>query len=205
MEKEIVMRNTQRHRMLAHSFVIDKPSQVHHFQIRLPRNTKSIIAIDYDVFFSGTIDAVSDATGGSTHETNPNVNPNGTEQTVFNRQLPLDFSLTKNHVRTIGRLKLQSLEKANLFYNEWLKAQAFDDGISPSGIFPAPLNNLLNKQKPKSVEVSPLATILNGLFQDYFLSVNELKPSYLLKVFVWVETTENNNGVEFEFLTPKKP
>lgn len=176
------MFNQNRHRMIMQSFTISKPEQVHHFQIRLPRNSKQVVAIDYDVLISAV----------------PN---NGA---VGHSENSIEFNYSSTMNPTVGRLKLQSLEKANIIYSEWLKLLEWNIGIKPGGIFPINPFTLLQKQMPKQVEVSPQTTILNGLYEDNILKSTNGNFNYTIKVLVWLEMNEDSKGVEFDFLKPKK-
>ena len=179
------MLSTNRHRMIAQSFVINKPEQVYHFQIRLPRNTKQVVAIDYDVFVKG----ISSASGNTTPDL-PNTNS-------------IQFTWSNKTNPSIGTLKLQSLETANIFYSQWIKLLEWNIGIHPTGLFPFQPHSLLQKQIPLRVEVSPQTTLLNGLYEDVILkSATTTILSYQVKVFVWLEMNEEAKGVEFEFLKP---
>ncbi len=49
--KTILAENKKyRVRQMHFDFLITKPSEIYHFQIKLPRNVKRVLAIDYDVF-----------------------------------------------------------------------------------------------------------------------------------------------------------
>lgn len=194
-----------RHRMIVQSFLINKTEQVHHFQIRLPRNAKQVVAIDYDVIvkeFSTTNTLTANTTGhfnntSIPNETNPNFNPD------LPRTNSIDFNWTGRTNPSIGKLKLQSLETANIFYSEWIKLLEWNIGINANGIFPNKPYTLLQKQKPLAVEVSPQTTLLNGLYEDTFLNTSNAVKSYVVKVCVWLEMNELSNGIEFEFIKPK--
>lgn len=177
MQIEIAMYNHGRHRMITHSFTISKADQIQHFQIRLPRNTKRVVAIDYDVVVTSTLD------GETTDATNT-----------------IDFKWNGKRNPVLGRLKLQSLEKANVFYSEWLKLLEWNINISDKGIFPITPYSLLQKVVPKKVEVPPNTTVLNGFYEDVFIKELNKNFAYEVKVCVWIETIEDCNGVDYEFL-----
>ncbi len=219
MEKEKPMPNTNRHRMIVQSFVISKPEQVHHFQIRLPRNAKQVVAIDYDVFVkaTGTTATHTMSTGdvsvlGNTLESAiaiPKSLPiglgNSTEITTSEgttSDMLFNWNSTINP--SIGTLKLQSLETANIFYSEWIKLLEWNNGFTSNGVLTHNPYSLLQKQKPKQVEVSPQTTLLNGLYEDFFLTKTNRISGYMVNVCVWLEMNEPSNGVEFEFLKTNK-
>ena len=211
MEKEKPMPNTNRHRMIVQSFVISKPEQVHHFQMRLPRNAKQVIAVDYDVFIKSSpvgiktvigreINSPADNTGLANEMALPKPTPIGigTPTEVATNSILFNWNSTINP--SIGTLKLQSLETANIFYSEWIKLLEWNNGIYLNGIFPHQAYSLLQKQKPKQVEVSPQTTLLNGLYEDVFLTKTNRVSRYQVNVCVWLEMNEPSNGVEYEFL-----
>ena len=179
MEKEKPMCNHGRQRMILHSFTISKAEQIQHFQIRLPRNTKQVVAIDYDIVVKSVLEGeVTDATN------------------------TIDFKWNGKRNPVLGRLKLQSLEKANIFYSEWLKLLEWNIGINANGIFPIYPYTLLQKSVPKHVQVPPQTTMLNGFYEDVFIKELNKNFTYEVKVFVWIETTEDCKGVSYEFLKP---
>jgi hypothetical protein len=177
MEKGKLMCSLKRQRVIVQTFMIHHAEQVHHFQIRLPRHTEQVVAIDYDVFFSATIE----------HKTTPE------KETFY-----LEWSPKQNNV--IGKLKLQSLEKANLFYNEWLKVTDLNGGLTIGAKYPIHPYTLLTKIKPKRVSVPQNTTILNGLYEDAILKNTQGIFSYWVKVFVWLEVDEAPKGIDFDFL-----
>lgn len=192
--------------MLVQSFLISKPEQVHHFQIRLPRNAKQVVAIDYDVIVKTFVKTSSTVTGALTghsggiiipKEANPNTNP----ETPHKNSIDFNWNVSTNP--SIGKLKLQSLETANIFYSEWIKLLEWNIGVYANGIFPYKPHTLLQKQVPKLVEVSTQTTMLNGLYEDVFLNKDNAVKSYLIKVCVWLEMNEPSNGVDFEFINSK--
>lgn len=192
--------------MLVQSFLISKPEQVHHFQIRLPRNAKQVVAIGYDVIVKGFVKSSSSTTGTVAGHSGGIIIPKEINPTT-NPELPktnsIDFNWTSSTNPSIGKLKLQSLETANIFYSEWIKLLEWNIGFDLNGIFPHKPYTLLQKQVPKLVEVSPQTTMLNGLYEDAFLSKNSATKSYVVKVCVWLEMNESSNGVEFEFIKSK--
>lgn len=207
MEKEKPMPNTNRHRMIVYAFVINKPEQVHHFQIRLPRTAKQVVAIDYDVFVKGTsIQQAGEIKAPAKDQVNQVVIPielNPIMIPQLEKTNSVQFTWTGRINPTIGKLKLQSLESANIFYTEWLKLLEWNIGFVINGIFPHQPYTLSQKQKPLHVEVSPQTTMLNGLYEDVILKKSTTLSSYQVNVCVWLEMNEEAKGVEFEFLKPK--
>ena len=200
--------------MMVHSFEITKPGQVFRFQVRLPRNARQVVAIDYDVFFkdtakrsSGLVEAQAvpgEAVIPDKIPTAPNIKKLLEQPPPeIRKPMPIDFLGNRNTNPVLGLLKLQSLEKANIFYVEWLKAFEWNIGIGRMGIFPVNPYTLLKKQNPKRLEVVPQTTILNGLYEDSLMIDTKGEYTYTIKIMVWLEMNEESKGVDFEFLKIK--
>lgn len=100
----------------------------------------------------------------------------------------------------LGRLKLQSMERANIFYEDWLHLVLLDGSMDDRGnIFPVSPYTLNKNYKPKKVDAPLETTIVKGIYKDTFGESRKKDFSYTVKVFVWVETEEDANGVEFDF------
>ncbi len=208
------MRNSNGHKMVVLSFLISKPEQVYHFQMRLPRNAKQVVAIDYDVMiksvtnraFLNEVAVVASAVISQSLNTisiaNPKEQPISINaETIKTNSIQFNWTSKQNPV--IGNLKLQSFETANIFYKEWIKLLEWNNGLTTNSLFPNQATTLLQKQYPLCVEVSPQTTMINGLYEDVLLTKTNKVKSYEVKVFVWLEMKEPSNGVEYEFLKPK--
>jgi hypothetical protein len=111
------------------------------------------------------------------------------------------LSWTQQQNPVMGKLKLKSMERTYIFYEEWLHFILFNGGIPDMsmGLFAqSPIS--LNKNRPaKKVEVPVETTIVNGIYEDTIGSLLKRDVSYTVKVFVWVETEEDADGVVFDF------
>jgi len=170
-------------RILVAQTSITRAGQVKHFQIKLSKHAFKIVGIETDVFLkSHQIKGVpvQDATGSVPRET---VNSN-----------------------TAGKLKLQSMEKENIFFSDWVKASVFYEGFKQPKAFEihSGLKDIRGKTAPKKVDVPVESTIINALYHDTLGKFYKQDISYTLKVFDWIETNENQNGVMFEFLNTEK-
>ena len=83
-----------------------------------------------------------------------------------------------------------------MFYEGFKQPKAFE---IHSG-----LKDIRGKTAPKKVDVPVESTIINALYHDTLGKFYKQDISYTLKVFVWIETNENQNGVMFEFLNTEK-
>lgn len=170
-------------RILVTQTSITKAGQVKHFQIKLSKHAFKIVGIETDVLVKSHIErnaTVQDPKGGIPRET-----------------------VTNN---TAGKLKLQSLEKENIFFSDWVKASVFYEGFKQPKAFEihSGLKDIRGKTAPKKVDVPVESTIINALFHDTIGKFYKQDISYTLKVFVWIETNDNQNGVTFEFLNNEK-
>lgn len=170
-------------RILVTQTSISKAGQVKHFQIKLSKHAFKIVGIETDVFLkshSGKGGTVQDATGVIPRETATN--------------------------NTAGKLKLQSLEKENIFFSDWVKASVFYEGFKQPKAFEihSGLKDIRGKTAPKKVDVPVESTIINALYHDTIGKFYKQDISYTLKVFVWIETNDNQNGVTFEFFNNEK-
>jgi hypothetical protein len=169
----------KRARVIITEINITKQGQVNHFQIKLPKNATRIIAIESD-FRVDTIRTLP--------------LPSPSTQTPF-----LIWNRVKNPV--LGRLKLQSLQQANIFFEEWIKLVWLNGGIDDMsfGLFPVSPYSLNKHTIPKKVNVPNTTTIINGLYTDTIGLYLKQHLTYTIKVLVWVETTEDADGVVFDF------
>ena len=128
-----------RTRIIIAEDTISKGGEWRLFQIRLPKNTKRIIAVATDIrmiseFIVDPSGIVSDAIW------NTNGNPLG------------------------GRLLLQSMEKANIFFEDHLWVLLFNDGISDlDKVDSMDAFSMLVKPEAKTVDVPCETTIINAL------------------------------------------
>ena len=107
---------------------------------------------------------------------------------------------------TAGKLKLQSMEKENIFFSDWVKASVFYEGFKQPKAFEihSGLKDIRGKTAPKKVDVPVESTIINAIYVDTIGKFHKLDISYMLKVFVWIETNDPQNGITFEFFNNDK-
>lgn len=111
----------------------------------------------------------------------------------------LSWTLNQNPV--VGKLKLKSMERTYIFFEEWLHFILFNGGVPDMsmGFFPKNPISLNKNRVPKKVEVPVETTIVNGIYEDSAGKYLKRDITYTVKVFVWVETEEESDGVEFDF------
>ena len=171
----------KRARVIIKEISITKQGEVHHFQIKLPKNAIRICAIDTDFLIVTPVKSLP---------TNP----------VTKRPF-LKWEKFKNP--TLGRLKLQSSERTNIFYSDWVKFKWLNGGLDDMsyGLFPISPYSLNKPTVPKTVEVPNTTTVINGLFTDTIGILLKQPLAYKIKVFMWIETQEESDGVVFDFQT----
>lgn len=111
----------------------------------------------------------------------------------------LSWTLNQNPV--LGKLKLKSMERTYIFFEEWLHFILFNGGVPDMsmGWFPKSPISLNKNRVAKKVEVPVETTIVNGIYEDSAGKYLKRDITYTVKVFVWVETEEESDGVEFDF------
>ncbi len=169
-------------RILVSETSITMADQVKHFQIKLSKHTIKIVGIETDVFLKSKLGGegiVPEPSEGISREINYNV---------------------------AGKISLQSMEKENIFFSDWVKASVFYEGYKKPEAFliHTEAKDIRGKTAPKKVDVPVESTIINALYRDNIGKQLKQDIIYTLKVFVWMETNENENGIAFEFLNSEK-
>jgi hypothetical protein len=156
-------------RVVVTGFNIEAARQVKLFQIRLPREAKSVIGIGtgYQI-----IEGVDD----------PPIPP------IFPWKVPL--VIRRNQL--LGEIKLQSCEKANIFYTAELQLDKnldFADFSSKS--WQPTLHTHYTRHYTDVVNVQGETTILQGIYKDKLFNQQEgLVYRYRVNVYVWVSTND---------------
>ncbi len=189
-----------RARLIVKKITIQKRGEINFFQIRLPKNVQRITGIETDVIMLSALEAES--TGGTGHG---GVRPDGTIGGVeINRRPFLQWTSTSNPV--VGRLKLQNMDRHNIFFESWLPF-VFLNASMPDmsfGMFPKSPYSLIAKSEPRTVDVPVSNNIIHGFFTDDIGTRKNQDVRYIVKVFVWVQTNEQSRGVIYDFETKRK-
>ena len=159
---------------------ITKAGQVKNFQIKLPKNAKAITAVDTDVRIKNRMEII--------------IRDIPTEVLPIKSLIPaikqMTFLTWVNGInKVMGRIKLQSLERANIFYADWVYSNDLDGGIGNflGSIYPTSPYTLLKMPEAKKVDVTSDTTVVNGIYRDYYgVSLNR-DIAYIIKVFLWIE------------------
>ncbi|MFL5765959.1 MAG: hypothetical protein ACJ77K_18580 [Bacteroidia bacterium] len=191
----------KRARLIIKEVQVTKQGEIKNFQIKLPKNVQRVIAIDTDIRIDSRIDVF--VTGGIRPEPRLEekvpfepiaIGSDGTRSAPF-----LSWTLQQNPVT--GKLKLKSMERTYIFYEEWLHFILFNGGIPDMtmGMFVRSPISLNKNRIPKKVDVPVSTTIVNGIYEDTLGKFLQHDITYTIKVFVWMETEEENDGVVFDF------
>ncbi|PBQ32745.1 hypothetical protein CNR22_13490 [Sphingobacteriaceae bacterium] len=187
-----------RARLIVKQITIQKRGEVNFFQIRLPKNVVRITGIETDVVMLSTIEA--DSSGGSHSDGSGGVRPDGTSGgVVVNRRPFMLWRSISNPV--VGKLKLQSMNRYNIFFDTWIPF-VFLNASMPDmsyGIFSKSPYSLIVKSELRTTNIPCSSNILYGFFSDDIGIRRNADTRYTVKVFVWVQTTEVNRGVIYEF------
>ena|ERR1035437_953391 len=152
---------------------IKRQGERKHFQIKLPKNTKFIIGIEYGARWIDKTDVVKVAAAVK-------VKVSEERRVYFKRN------------QLIGELKLQSCEEANWFYSTDVfvaDANIKYGDFSQSGF---PVNDFThgNKRTEEIVKVDAESTIVQGWYLDAIGKTSKSDINYEVKVYVWINVEE---------------
>ncbi len=138
---------------------IIKAGQVKHFQIKLPQTAKKIVGVELGGHFISELITT----------------PTASEFTRFKANT------------LIGDLKLQSCERANIFYAGQLQVDNnldFADFTKSAFIKIKPFTHQ-SKQFEDTISVDANSTIIQGIYKDAIGKQTGTDLSYLLKIYLW--------------------
>lgn len=186
----------KRARLIIKEMQITKQGEIKNFQVKLPKDVKRIAAVDTDVRIESPFREFVGSVGiklPPVFEPVP-IGHDGRVGVPF-----LSWTLKQNPVT--GKLKLKSMERTYIFFEEWLHFILFNGGMPDMsmGLFAHNPTSLNKNRIPKKVDVPVETTIVNGIYEDTLGKYLRKDISYTVKVFVWVETEEDSDGVEFDF------
>jgi hypothetical protein len=125
------------------------------------------------------------------------------EPTYERKQNGSSLSWSSSGNLILGKLKLKSMERTNIFYEEWVRFIKFDAGIPDFLTQVYTYNPLsLNRNKmSKKVDVPIETTVIQGIFESAIGEAQKERFNIALKIkiMIWVETDEDANGIEFDF------
>lgn len=181
-----------RARVIIKEITISKQGEVQFFQIRLPKNVTRIIGVDTDIILISAI--ASQADGSIRPDKGSGIPLAEVTKTPF-------LKWTAKSSPTMGKLKLQSLDRHNIFFETSLSFIYLNSSMPEMryGYFPNSPYSLNRNAYPKPVDVPVSNTTVNGLFTDSIGARMQSDIAYRVKIFLWIETNEASNGVQYDF------
>jgi hypothetical protein len=188
-------------RVIVKRVVITKRGEIQYFQIRLPRNAERIIGIETSISRTGK--GFSEYVHSRGYAATPVA---AVAAPAIKVPVPVPVPLPKpggspavlrfQRNALIGELKLQSLERANVFYSSEVfesdRNVGFGD-FSVSRFFPVnPWSHEILRE-PEPVEVDGITTLIGGVFTDAIGAQFKTNLSYQANVFVWYEIKDEDN------------
>ncbi|MCC6371189.1 MAG: hypothetical protein IT236_09315 [Bacteroidia bacterium] len=171
-------------RLIVKDIHIQYQGEVNFFTIKLPNNIKRIIGVENDAFIRS---AYSEPVFPS--------NPDGT---VDN---PLVVKWAAQNALSLGKVKLQSLDRTGIFYEAWVSHLFYGKGVPDMSFGRIPVGSLTidRKNRPKPMNLRCKHFFVEGMFEDSLGTQLNHNMDYHIRIFVWVETTEPAKGIAFEF------
>jgi hypothetical protein len=169
----------KREGVIVSTFVVQRPKQVRLFQVKIPREAQEVIGVEMGARW---------LSGSFPNLVPPPVDSGGPTDVPAPWQLP--FKQLRNF--DLGEVKLQSYEKANIFFSgDLVINKNLDTGDFTNAGFPP--KEYTHQFHSQEVEVSVRAetTIVQGIYRD---KANEFMTgtySYLVNVYVWVASKED--------------
>jgi len=171
----------KREGVIVSTFTVQRPKQVRLFQVKIPREAHEVIGIELGArWLSGNLPNFEAAPiDGATP---PDV--------------PLPWQLPFKQLRNfdLGEVKLQSYEKANIFFSgDLILNRNLDTGdYTNAGFAPKEYTHQYHLQE---VEVSVRAetTLVQGIYRDKTSEFISGAFSYQVNVYVWVASKEDQS------------
>ncbi len=184
-----------RARVLVKEITIRKRGEIQFFPIRLPKNAVRIIGVDTDVLMTSVLEPTTTA-DGTVRPDKPGDTPATAE---VNLHPFLQWSIKTNP--TIGKLKLQSLDRHSIFFESWISLVLLNASMPDMryGLFPKNPYSLISNCNPKRISVPVANPTINGYFTDTIGIRKQSDLTYTVKIFLWIETSEKDKGVKYDF------
>jgi hypothetical protein len=171
---------------------IKRQGERKHFQIKLPKDIKFIIGVEYGarlISKSATIKFVSVPKSTQIEgQPKPEVSQGTTSAGTISEQPRTPFK--RNQL--VGELKLQSCEEANWFYSTDVfvsDANLSYGDFSKAGFS---INDFThgNKRAEEIVKIDAESTIIQGWYLDAIGKTNAANINYEITIYVWINTEE---------------
>lgn len=166
------------------SFDIDRADQIKLFQVKIRREVKNIIGVEMSMrWISGTLPTPASVPG-------PPPGPPSWPPPAPIAGTP--FLIRRNQL--VGELKLQSYEKANIFYTgDLIIDQNIDNRDFTASKFSPKVYTHQMSQHEDETKVSGTTTLVQGVFRNKFPTVGVFQ--YRVMVYIWVVVKEDQSNL----------
>ncbi len=184
-------------RIIVTEVKITKAGQLRNFQIKMPKNAIAIVGVATDLRVDRNLrDGVFVLPTPIPAPAKDIVVPIEALEISFKGSNTIEWNIRQNPLA--GKIKLQSLEKANIFYSDQVWMVQFNDGIGnvTDDMYATDAFAVLQKTEPRKVDVPADTTIINGMYKDLMGAAVKRDIAYTVKVILWVETNEKETEQE---------
>jgi len=155
--------------VISKRITISRKGQIHYFLMNLPENTLEVIGVETS--YISQVNFLYE---------NPAVVPLDANLLPYNRSL------------LVGELRLQSMEKANVFYARHIQSDgntSFGDYSVKPGFTPADWTHF-GEREPEPVSVPGGSTVIRGMYTDQLGNYMGTNPAYSLSIYLWLRMAE---------------
>ena len=201
---------TMKERVIIKQVSITNKGEIQYFQIRLPRDAEHIIGIETGLSRTGK--GFSEYVRGGAYRAAP-VQAVAAAAPAPAIKVPVPvpapqqrgFPVRFRRDALIGELKLQSLEKANVFFSEDAYESdqniGFADYSATRFLTPSAWSHEMKRFEEKVV-VNGVTTLIGGYFRDRIGEQFKTNLSYQVNVYVWYEIKERKEEEDDDRLCP---
>jgi len=195
-------------RVIIKQVPVTKRGEIQYFQIRLPRDAQHIIGIETGICrtgkgFSEYVHSRAYAAALASAVATPAIKVPVPVPAPRGGRFQSALFLRRDIL--IGELKLQSLEKANVFFSDDVYESdqniGFADFSAVGLLTPAPWTHEFKRFEEKVV-VNGVTTLIGGYFKDRIGERFKTNLSYSVNVYVWYEINEEKETKDDDRLCP---
>jgi hypothetical protein len=201
---------TMKEQVLIKTISVTKKGEIQFFQIRIPRDAERIIGIETGL--SRTMKGFAEYVRSRVYEAVP-AQAVAAAAPVVAIKVPVPapapsstaFPIRFQRDSLIGELKLQSLEKANVFFSDDVYESdrniGFADFSATRFFQPSPFTHEF-KRFEETVVVKGITTLIGGYYKDRIGEQFKTNLSYQVNVYVWYEVNEERKETDDNRLCP---
>lgn len=169
---------------------IKRQGERKHFQIKLPKDTKFIIGVEYGGRLISESKTLADAPKAAIKTDSIILEEVNTVESGAIKEERTKTLFKRNQL--IGELKLQSCEEANWFYatDVFVNDANLNWGDFSQAGFPVNDFTHGNKRTEEIVKIDAESTIIQGWYLDAIGKTNAANINYEITIYVWINTEE---------------